>query len=507
MADSGTGTQRHYRAPCPGCGAPVEFRSAQSAYAICPFCRSTVARSGDVLRRVGKMAEIFDDHSPLQLMASGRITLDGKEQPFTLIGRLQYQGEEGGWTEWVAYLEDGSSATLSEDNGAYVFTRAATLGSQSAAALPDAARWRVGQPVTVSGKPFSVTANVQAHLAAAEGELPRLAPLGQPFQVVELRSDEGEVLSIDYASQPPQVQRGRAVRIDDLRMQGLKQESAKQEQGRQFNCPNCGAPVQVRLDSSKSCTCPACRSLIDLSGGLGGELRHATQDEPVQPLIALGSTGQFEGAAWQVVGFQHRMGRETGGGDDDEEFGWEEYLLYNATRGFLFLVDASDGWSLVRTATGAPQCKGGGQTAAYLGRQYRLQYSYIAQTEYVAGEFYWPVQRGQRTHNSDFAAVGGKGLLSREQSGSEVTWSYGERMESRAVAQAFRMDEKAALFRRQDAGPVGRNFDLGNGAVVALVIVLLIVLALMDNCSGDSGSGYRGAGGSYGGYTSGGGHK
>jgi len=45
-------TQRSYRAPCPGCGAPVEFRSAQSAFAVCPYCQSTVVRQGETLARV-----------------------------------------------------------------------------------------------------------------------------------------------------------------------------------------------------------------------------------------------------------------------------------------------------------------------------------------------------------------------------------------------------------------------------------------------------------------------
>ena len=77
MADSAP--QRSYRAPCPGCGAPVEFRSAQSTHAICAYCQSMVVRSGEVLQRLGKMAELFDDHSPLRLMASGRIEQDGKD--------------------------------------------------------------------------------------------------------------------------------------------------------------------------------------------------------------------------------------------------------------------------------------------------------------------------------------------------------------------------------------------------------------------------------------------
>ena len=88
-------TQRTYQAPCPGCGAPVEFRSAQSTHAVCAYCQSTVVRSGDVLQRLGKMAELFDDHSPLQLMATGRVPLDGKELPFTLVGRLQFKGDTG----------------------------------------------------------------------------------------------------------------------------------------------------------------------------------------------------------------------------------------------------------------------------------------------------------------------------------------------------------------------------------------------------------------------------
>ena len=139
-------TQRAYRAPCPGCGAPVEFKSAQSSYAVCPYCQSTVVRNGEVLSRIGKMAELFDDHSPLQLMASGRIVLDGKEHPFTLIGRLQYKSDAGVWTEWTAFLQDGELATLSEDNGAYVFTRSASVQQ----ALPDVAALRPGASVSLT---------------------------------------------------------------------------------------------------------------------------------------------------------------------------------------------------------------------------------------------------------------------------------------------------------------------------------------------------------------------
>ena len=491
-------TQRAYRAPCPGCGAPVEFKSAQSTHAVCGYCQSTVVRSGDVLTRLGKMAELFDDHSPLQLFASGRITLDGKEQPFTLIGRLQFKSDAGVWTEWVAFLEDGSTASLGEDNGAYVFTRKIDPGRE----LPEASRFRLGATTAINGKSYSVAYSGSAQLVSAQGELPQLPPLGQPFDMVELRGADGEVLSIDYGHTPPSVERGRSVLLEDLKLQGLKDESAKEEKGRQFNCPHCGAPVQVQLSTTKSLTCGSCNSLIDLNSGVGGELRAAVQDEPVQPLIPLGSKGQLQGVHWQVVGFQHRMGQEPG---DDEQFGWSEYLLYNQKRGFAFLVDAEDGWSMVRPTTGAPQVGSTGRTAKYLGTTYQLKYSYEAETTYVLGEFYWQVERGQKTSNRDFASA--KGLLSMEQSKNELTWSAGDKLASDTVVKAFKLDDKKDLLQRDDPGPFVAAKGLGCGTLILIAVVLIILLVLLSNCSGSPGGGYRSSSGSFGGFSTGGGHK
>ena len=489
--------ERRYTAPCPGCGAPVEFRAAQSTHAVCGYCQSTVVRQGDVLSRLGKMGELFDDHSPLQLFATGQYN----KRPFTLIGRLQYKTDEGTWTEWNAFFDDGTTGWLAEDNGAYVFTQAAAQRS-----LPVADKFVVGKQVNVSGKPYSVASNATATLISAQGELPKLPPLGQPFSVVELRSATGEVLSIDYTADPPVVSQGTAVLLDDLALKGLKDESVKDEKGRQFNCPHCGSPVTVALTTSKSITCGSCNSIIDLSQGIGGELKSAIQDEPIQPLIPLGSTGQLQAVTWQVVGFQHRMGVEPG---DDEHFGWSEYLLYNQKRGFSFLVDSEEGWSLVRPATGAPTL--GGKSASYKGSTYTLKYSYTAETDYVCGEFYWQVQRGQKTQNQDFAS--GKKLLSLEQSANEAVWSEGEQIASDAVAKAFGLDGKRDLFKRGDASPLGAG-GLGITTIIVLLIVVVLVLALLSRCSSCdpkiencSTSSSRSSSGSFGGFSGGGGHK
>jgi endogenous inhibitor of DNA gyrase (YacG/DUF329 family) len=490
--------QRHYRAPCPACGAPVEFQSAQSAYAVCAYCHSAVVREGEALQRIGKVADLFDDHSLLQLGTSGRF--DG--QAFQLVGRLQYRYPEGVWTEWHALLADGSAGWLSEDNGAYVFSRPVSAVHD----VPAPESFGVGATTTINGRSYAVASHTTAALIAAQGELPRLPPLGHPFAVVELRTQGGDaaaqrVLSIDYGSQPPTLTEGRAVELADLNLSGLKDESAREDKGRQFACPHCGAPVTVQLEQSKSITCPQCHALIDLSAGIGGELRHALQDEPVRPLIALGSVGQLDGAPWQVVGFQHRVGQSPG---DDESFGWQEYLLYNAAKGFTFLVDSEEGWSLVRPVTGAPRVTLGGLRADYDGTTYIRQSQYRAETGYVLGEFYWQVQRGQITQNSDYAA--GNKLLSSEQSGSEVTWSSGRKIAAQTVVAAFKMSgpQSAALVR-----PDAKPFSTARPAnVVILIVVLLILISVLSRC-GDQNTNYstRTSGGSYGGFSMGGGHK
>ena len=512
MADPST--QRAYTAACPGCGAQIEFRSAQSTHAVCGYCQSTVVRDGAALARIGKMAEVFDDYSPLQLYAAGRwpnpqSANPGQSMGFTVIGRLQYKTAMGTWSDWQLALADGRTASLSEDNGAFVFG----LPLPSQRDIPDAEHFPVGASTSFNGRPYTVSANDDAALLAAQGELPQLPPLGRTFGMVELRNAQGEVLTVDYSAQPPALSLGRAVLLDDLKLVGLRGLSSKEDKGQQFNCPNCGAPVAVTLATSQSITCGSCHCIIDVSQGTGGQLKHAMQDEPVQLLIPLGSSGQLQGVQWQVVGFQHRMGVAVG---DDEQFGWSEYLLYNKKRGFSFLVDSEEGWSMVKPTTGAPVMTSMGRSASYLGTRYELKSTYNAETTYVAGEFYWPVARGQKTSNRDFAS--GKSLLALEQTPKELTWSSGNPMDSALVAQAFKLQGQANLFKRSDVAPASALSAKGCLTVIVICTMLLVLLVLLSKCSrcdpdmldcqsSYSGSSARSSGGSFGGFSGGGGHK
>ncbi len=534
MATTDNPPQRAYRALCPNCGAPVEFRSAASASAVCSYCRSTLVRDGEALRRIGQSAELFDDHSPLRLGAGGQY----QGLAFTLVGRLQYGYAEGTWNEWHALFDSGRSGWLSEDNGRYVFAFDAPAQGE----LPAADELTAGERRLVDGRAWSVASVTRAKLLAAEGELPRPPKLQGEFTVSDLRNEKGEVGTLDYADPAqPQWSVGRSVALSELKMSGLAEAAEKTLKSRGIECPSCGNALEAKLSTTQSIVCPQCHAVVDISKGVGADLAHYQQnnagDSGMEPLLPLGSTGMLalggEGLSWQVVGYMERC--DVPDSADDEQTFWREYLLYNRKAGFAFLVDAEDGWSWVVPITGAPQVRG--DKASYQGIDYRKRYSYNAKTTYVLGEFYWRVQRDQRGFNTDYEGSGGNSdkRLNREMAGSEVTWSAGATIDAHTVAAAFRIpaDKRAALQR--DVSPLSGGVLKDRIVLVAVAVIIIIVLLLLisrcssDDCtavrdtygaasteyqqcrsSGHSGSGgsSRSSGGSYGGFSSGGGgHK
>jgi hypothetical protein len=525
-----TPPQRAYRAACPNCGAPVEFASAASASAVCGFCRSTLVREGQALRRIGLSAELFDDHSPLQLGARGM----RQGVAFTLVGRLQYSYEGGTWNEWHALFDNGRSAWLSEDNGAYVMAFDAPLPADAPADALALSALKPGQRVLADGRAWDVASVTRARLLAAQGELPLPPRLEGEFLVADLRNNAGEVATLD-ASDAARLawSVGRSVALSELALQGLREASEKTLAARTFACPGCGAALEVKLASTKSLTCHQCKEVIDISAGVGADMAHYQQANAgdgsgAEPQIALGSSGKLAlGGAelpWQAVGYQERC--DVPEDADDETTFWREYLLYNRSEGFAFLVDSNDGWSWVRPLTGTPTVRG--TQAQWQGTSYKLRWEYAARTTWVQGEFYWRVLQGESARVADYEGQGkhADGRLSREQSSGEVTWSAGKTLKASEVADAFGIAPAVRAALQRDAAPLAMGGSAVAKALLVMValVVLVVLLARCDNNDCDQvratfgagsneyqqcvrGSSRRTGGGSYGGWSSGGGHK
>jgi len=528
-----TTPQRVYRAACPNCGAPVEFASAASASAVCSFCRSTLVRDGDALRRIGISAELFDDHSPLQLGVGGR----HQGAAFTLVGRLQYGYADGTWNEWHALFDSGKSGWLSEDNGAYVV--AFDLPLQGVAPPPE--ELHAGERRLVHGAAWNVASVTRAKLIAAQGELPRPPRLdGAEFTVADLRNERDEVGTLDYGDPSGTVQWsiGRSVRLADLAMSGLRDDTSRTLSGRSLACPSCGAALKPTLASTQSIVCGQCKAVVDISQGVGADLQHYAQNtsghDGAEPLIPMGASGKLtldgREIEWQVVGYQERCDVPTD--SDDEQTFWREYLLYNRTEGFVFLVDSEDAWSWVKPLTGAPQERG--DVATWAGKTYRARERYPAKVTWVLGEFYWRVRRDERALVTDYEGTGAASSrrLSREETAGEVTWSEGAVLDAQAIARAFALPSAGEAALRRGAGTGGPGIDSGL-LKVTLIIAVVVVILLLGFCSSrgndcsdvrntfgeasneyqqclrnaGSGGGYRTGGGSFGGFSSGGGHK
>ena len=535
-----TSPQRAYRAACPNCGAPVDFASAASASAVCGFCRSTLVRDGDALQRIGVSAELFDDHSPLQLGAAGSY----KGLAFSLVGRLQYGYEGGSWNEWHVLFDTGRSGWLSEDNGAYVFAFDTAWPADAPGSATAAAGLVVGRAVTVDGRAWTVASLVKTRLIAAQGELPHPPRLDGDFIVVDLRNVQDEVGTLDYSDpKQPQWSVGRPVLLADLAMSGLADASEKTLQGRGLECPGCGAALEVKLATTKAITCSQCNTVVDVSKGVGGELEHYKQNNVgeggLEPLIPLGLPGELllgtpKPATWQVVGYQERCDLPAPG-DDDEQVFWREYLLYNREHGFAFLVDAEDGWSWVRPITGTPK-KEQGDKVSWRGITYVRTYSYDAKVTWVQGEFYWRVQREERARVTDYVGSGNASgrRLSLEKTANEEVWSAGQTIDANLVAKAFGIGDAGQAAFRRDTAPLSTDATklsakLAKGTVLLVLFVMLMIIlvtcssddcddtrrafgetsAEYQQCKRNAGSGgSRTSGGSWGGYSSGGGgHK
>jgi ribosomal protein S27AE len=546
---SPAGAQRRWRAACPQCGAPVEFASAASLSAICGYCSSALVREGAALQRIGQSAELFDDHSPLQRGASGRF----QGLAFTLVGRLQVESAEGRWNEWYALFEAGGGGTksgwLSEDNGAYVLSFPAD--EATAASAPDLASLRVGQRTLLAGRAWDVAAVVQATLRAAEGELPFKPRLAGTWRVAELRNSAGEVASLEDSDDGDggavHVSIGRSVQLEDLALGGLREADAVAEKtlgSRHFECPNCGAGLDVRLAASKSIACGSCGAVVDVADKAAGDVLSYYQQAKerigtAEPALPLGGTatlklGNDASRPWTVLGLLERC--DLPEDSHDEQSFWREYLLYHQQAGFAFLVDAEDGWSWVRPLTGSPELRG--NIARWNGTQYQQKWRYRAQVTHVLGEFYWKVAEGETAEVTDFHGLMQPRLrLSRERSAQEVTWSAGQTFDADMLATAFGVPRERLGSAAADASPLSESISKLSSAwqgasskTFWIFIAVVILLSVLESCSDDdcddvratfgeastefrecqrsrSGSGSSSGGGSYGGWSSGGGHK
>jgi len=201
-------------ANCPNCGAPIRFRWSSAVQTVCEFCRSILVRRDVDLEKVGTVADLPQDSSPLQLAAEGIY----RNRAFVVVGRILYEYEQGGWNEWHIVFNDGASGWLSDAQAEYAVSFQTPMTG-----LPAANEVRRGARYQWNGVDYQVTTLTRAHYRGVEGELPFEYWDKTEVLFADLASRDGRFATLDYSDPEPLLFTGEAVSFDDLRLKNLRQ--------------------------------------------------------------------------------------------------------------------------------------------------------------------------------------------------------------------------------------------------------------------------------------------
>ena len=446
---------------CPGCGAPVGFRSAASVMAVCEYCKTTLLKDAAAVRDLGKMSAVLEDYSPLQIGTSGRVPAGA----FSLIGRIQYQYSDGYWNEWYALFDDGRGAWLSDASGQY----ALTFAGSTPESLPPFERLAPGRTLELQGVVYTASDVRSARCTAGQGELPFAVGQGYEARVADFRCGQ-RFLSVDYSDAAVRVYAGIALELADFQPQLLRDTGQISDSAGRFHgkvaalsCPSCGAPVRCVTGLAVHIICPNCHAEVNTAGDTATVLAAGAAVEAVRFTLELGAEAAIEGARYSVLGAMRRA---------DDTASWSEYLLYAPGRRFIWLIETDDEWRRAEVLDQWPRTDGRGSVQLD-GRQFNHTSDYLARVTFAAGAFNWRVRIGDAARVSEYAA--GKAGLAAEISAEELTWSR---------SAPLAVDQLRAWFGtgvHAEQHPPPRYVDTARKIVIALLVVNAIPLLLATN--------------------------
>ncbi len=417
------------QANCPSCAAPIEFKAGSTIVLVCPFCRSAIARTDKKLEDLGKVADIAESESPLKINLKGAF----KENKFELTGHAQLKHELGGvWDEWYATFSNGWVGWLAEAQGKFYLTFYQPL--KSGVRVPDFENLQPGQTVSEipNNTPLMVTEKGTATAVAADGEIPYKLIPNERSNYADLAGKDGAFATIDYSANPPWVFAGQEVSLADIGLADAKPavREAKRVAVGAMNCPNCAGSLKlIAPDKTERVTCPSCNSLLDVNQG-NLKFLHTLAKIENPFVLPIGAEGVFANdVKMNIIGVVVRSVTIEG-----EKFFWHEYLLYNPSIGFRWLVHSDNHWNFVEPINAA-EITVLGNKASYNGSTFKIFQDAPAVVEYVQGEFYWRVEQGETVRAVDY--VNAPFMLSCEQTSSEINWSLGTYLTNAEVKKAF----------------------------------------------------------------------
>jgi hypothetical protein len=198
---------------CPNCGAKIVFQWSSSVQTVCEYCKSVLVRTDVDLAKIGQVADLPPDISPIQLNTEGIY----RNKAFVVIGRILYEYEQGGWNEWHFMMNDGTNGWLSDAQEEYGVSFAAN-GQK----LPVESQLRAEQQFSWNGEMYTLSVITEAHFRGVQGELPFQYWDKDNVVFADLRTQSKKFATLDYSDAEPALYLGEFVELDELKLKNLR---------------------------------------------------------------------------------------------------------------------------------------------------------------------------------------------------------------------------------------------------------------------------------------------
>ncbi len=474
----------------------MSFRYDDSFVRVCGSCRSAVLRTDRGVESLGKVADLAPTSSPLELFLEGRYAADpalagpgGRGLGFLLIGRAQLRHGAGGtWEEWYAKFDDARWGWIAEAQGRFYVTFE-TIGAGELPAWDDV---QPGMELMLDdGGPrrFVVGERGEGANLACDGEIPYRFVPGRRFRFADLSDGEGRFATIDYGTigdgdadgdgARPVLYLGRQVTLAELGWANREPAARPAAAGAaaaiassRIACPKCDGSIELRTpDQTMRVACPFCDALLERGDGTFEVVAQLLDTQRQRPPIALGSTATFDGVTYTLTGYVRRLAVFP-----FEKYPFDEYLLYEPSVGFRWLVESDGHWSFVTTLPpGAVHGHSSAERVEYGGARFRVFQRCPLEVAAVYGELYWKVAMGETVYGHDYVAP--PAMLSCEEGVDEVNWSLSVYRTPDEVAKAFGIERKALPGPPEGIAPnQPRRKGFGKVSAIALGAVLAVGL-------------------------------
>lgn len=200
---------------CPSCGAPVRFLWSSAVQTTCEFCKSILVRRDLDLEKVGVVADLPEDVSPIQILTEGVY----RGWAFQVVGRILYRYDQGAWNEWHCVFSNGSSGWLSDAQAEYGMS----FLTPPPTPLPRALELTRGMRMSWNGVVYEVSTLTEAYYQGVQGELPFEYWDKSRCVFADLRTRDARFATIDYSEEPPLLFLGEWVDFETLQLKNLRE--------------------------------------------------------------------------------------------------------------------------------------------------------------------------------------------------------------------------------------------------------------------------------------------